>query len=57
MSIPDLHFEEYFPQLDHDWHKFHGFTSNEESKNDLLNRNIKDFIKSLQAAYHDQFSY
>lgn len=56
MSIPDLHFEEYFPQLDHDWHKFHGFTSNEESKNDLLNRNIKDFIKSLQAAYHDQFS-
>jgi hypothetical protein len=56
MSIPDLHFEEYNPQLDHDWHEFHAFTSTEEAPNDLLNRNIEDFIKSLQSAYHAQFS-
>lgn len=49
-DIPDLHFEEYNKQLDHDWHEAHSFTSTDEPPNDVRKRNIEEFIASLRFA-------
>jgi hypothetical protein len=48
--IPDLHFEKYNGQLDHRWHEFHTLVATEEAANDLLGRNIEEFIESLRCA-------
>jgi hypothetical protein len=50
VHIPDLHFEKYNKQLDHGWHEFHTFVATEETANDLLGRNIEEFIESLRYA-------
>ncbi len=51
-NVPDLHFKEYGydEELDHGWHEFHLFALTEETPNDLLGRNIEEFIKSLRLA-------
>jgi hypothetical protein len=46
-GIPDLHFEKYNEQLDHGWHEFHAFVATEDAANDLLGRNIEEFIESF----------
>ncbi|POZ53152.1 hypothetical protein [Methylovulum psychrotolerans] len=48
IDIPDLHFKEYNPQLDHDWHEFHNFSLTDETPNDLKHRNIGEFIDLLK---------
>ncbi len=49
-NVPDLHFNEYNDQLDHNWHEFHTVAQTEEVTNDSLGRNIEEFIESLQFA-------
>lgn len=48
VRVPDLHFEEHNPQLDHDWHEMQSFSLTEEAPNDLLSRDIEGFIESLK---------
>lgn len=49
-DIPDLHFSEYIEEVDHGWHEFHSFTLTDDAPNDLLGRNIEEFISSLRCA-------
>lgn len=49
-DVPDLHFEEYKEQFDHNWHEIHNFEPTEEAANDLQGRNIEEFIESLRCS-------
>jgi hypothetical protein len=46
-KLPDLHFEEYNDQQDHEWHEFSEFQATEEIANDPHHRNIEEFLKAL----------
>jgi hypothetical protein len=47
LNIPDLHFTEHDIDLDHDWHEYHSVSETTNEPTDKLNRDIADFIKSL----------
>lgn len=48
--VPDLHFPDWNPDLDHDWHKMVTFRSTDEAPNDPEQRTIEDFVASLRSA-------
>ncbi len=48
--VPDLHFPDWNPDLDHDWHKMVTFRSTDEAPNDPEQRTIEDFVTSLRSA-------
>ncbi len=49
-GVLDLHVETYDEDLDHGWHEFYSFQSTDEAPNDPQERNVEEFIKSLQHA-------
>lgn len=49
-GVPTLYFESYFPNLDHVWHEFNGFSVTKAEPNNSLGIDIETFIKSLKFA-------
>jgi hypothetical protein len=49
-GVLDLHVETYDEDLDHGWHEFYSFQSTDEAPNDPQERNVEEFIESLQHA-------
>ena len=49
-GVPDLHVETYDENLDHGWHELYSFQSTDEAPNDPQERNVEEFIESLQRA-------
>lgn len=47
VGIPNLHFEEWIKDLDHDWHEIHSFDLCDDIPNDLQARDIEIFLQSL----------
>lgn len=50
VGVPDLHFAEYIPHLDLDWHEVYAFLPTNNPPTDPHSRNIEEFIVSLQQA-------
>ncbi len=48
--VPDLHFPDWDPDLDHDLHEMVGFRSSDEAPNDPEQRTIEDFVEALGSA-------
>ena len=48
--VPDLHFSDWDPDLDHDWHEFVAFRSTGDAPSDPDQRAIEDFVDSLRSA-------
>jgi hypothetical protein len=50
VSVPSLQFEEYIEALDHGWHEFHMFDHTSAEPNDILDRDVHEFIQCLESA-------
>ncbi len=48
-AIPNLYFQERDDEFDHSWHEVHAFHETNDHPSDLLGRDIKEFIGSLQS--------
>lgn len=49
IEVNDLHFDEFNPLLDHDWHEFHSCTETEDDETDIQHRDIKTIISKLKS--------
>lgn len=49
-AVPNLYFQERDDELDHSWHEVYAFQETNDHPNDLLGRDIREFIDSLQGA-------
>ncbi len=45
LQVPDLRFDDYLLDLDHDWHEFSDFSETDEPPTDVLERSILQFIQ------------
>lgn len=48
--VPSLRFKEYIDELDHGWHEFQVFVETASKVSDSLERDVTDFIDSLEYA-------
>lgn len=49
-QVPDLHFPDWDPDLDHDWHQLMSFRSTDEAPNDSQDRTIDEFMQALRSS-------
>jgi hypothetical protein len=47
LNLPDLHFEEIYFSIDHDWHEFYSCSTTTEETTDPTKRDIKVLITKL----------
>jgi len=45
--VPDLHFDRFDPENDHDWHEFNSFECTNAKADDAFNRSVDEFIEAL----------
>ena len=50
VHLPDLHFEDYDDELDHNWHEFEALTFTDEGPTDEKKRDIEEFLMDLRNA-------
>jgi hypothetical protein len=50
IDLPDLHFEIYDSDEDHEWHEFHSCLETMDSPTDSRGRTIADLIQALKSA-------